>query len=64
MPLAFGRLTSSQFILSGWSECNTISIRYAVRRLPWSLPVYDARCVLIDLRVLSDREITMVVTGL
>jgi hypothetical protein len=36
-------------------------IRYAVRRLPWTvwpLPAYDARCLLIGLEVLSDRRIS------
>jgi hypothetical protein len=35
-------------------------IRYAVRRMPWrvySLPAYDAKCLLIVLEVLSDRRI-------
>jgi hypothetical protein len=34
--------------------------RFAVRRLPWrvwSLPAYDARCLLIGLELLSDRKI-------
>jgi hypothetical protein len=49
MPRAFGRLTS-RFILSGLSECNTIS---------FVMRCVDCRgeCGLLGLEVLSDRRI-------